>query len=189
VQNDFCSPVSVTGIERDNSAMKAMGVALDELIPEARLSGVPVIYVRTVQDPLADSWVWRSRRQVAYPYADEVCKPGTDGIEFYCTPPLEGEAVVTKRRYDSFIGTDLDHLLRSMRREAIVATGCLTEICVETAVRHAVSLDYFATVVADCCASFTVEAHEQALARMERSFGRVIDAATVIAAWRAVRDG
>jgi len=187
VQNDFCGPVSVTGIERDNSAMKAMGAALDELIPEARASGVPVIYVRTVQDQLADSPVWRSRRQVAYPYVDELCKPGTAGVEFYCTPPLDGEAVVTKRRYDSFIGTDLDHLLRSMRREAIVATGCLTDICVETAVRHAVSLDYFATVVSDCCASFTVEAHEQALSRMERAFGRVSDAATVIACWRAAR--
>jgi ureidoacrylate peracid hydrolase len=177
----------VTGIERDNTAMKSMGAALDELIPEARLSGVPVIFVRTVHDPLADSPVWRSRRSAPYPFADELCKPGTDGIEFFCTPPVAGEAIVTKRRYDSFIGTDLDHLLRSMGREAIVATGCLTDICVETAVRHAVSLDYFATIAADCCASFTDEAHEQSLARMGRAYGRVSDAATIIASWRVAR--
>jgi ureidoacrylate peracid hydrolase len=184
VQNDFCGPVSVTGVERDNTAMKQMAANLDELIPVARSVGVPVIFVRTVHDRLADSPVWRTRRSAMYPYEDELCKPGTDGIEFYCTPPLEGEAIVTKRRYDSFIGTDLDHLLHAANREAIVATGCLTDICVEAAVRHAVSLDYFVTVAADCCASFTTEAHGQALARMERAFGRVAGSAEIASHWR-----
>jgi ureidoacrylate peracid hydrolase len=184
VQNDFCGPTTVTGIERDNTAMKQMAANLDELIPVARAVGVPVIYVRTVQDRLTDSPVWRTRRAVAYPYEDELCKPGTDGVEFFCTPPLDDEAVVTKRRYDSFIGTDLDHLLRAARREALVATGCLTDICVEAAVRHAVSLDYFVTVASDCCASFTAEAHDQALARMARAFGRVVDSGVVASHWQ-----
>jgi len=184
VQNDFCGPVSVTGVARDNTAMLAMCAALDQLIPAARAADVPVIYVRTVHDRLADSPVWRSRRPVPYPYAEELCQPGTAGIDFACTPPLPGEAVVTKRRYDAFIGTDLDHLLHSMGKEAIVATGCLTDICVETAVRHAVSLDYFVTVAADACASFTVEAHDQALARMGRAFGKVADSATIASIWK-----
>lgn len=184
VQNDFCGPVSVTGQERDNSAMVSMCNALDALIPQARSAGVPVIYVRTIHDPLADSAVWRSRRPAPYPYADELCKPNTPGIEFSCTPPLLGEAVVTKRRYDSFIGTDLDHMLGAMGREAIVATGCLTDICVETAVRHAVSLDYFVTVAADCCASFTKEAHDEALARMGRAFGRISDGPAIASIWQ-----
>jgi nicotinamidase-related amidase len=184
VQNDFCGPTSVTGVERDNTAMKEMAANLDALIPIARSSGVPVIFVRTVQDRLADSPAWRARRSVPYPYEDELCKPGTDGIEFFCTPPLDDEAIVTKRRYDSFIGTDLDHLLRSAGREAIVAAGCLTDICVETAVRHAVSLDYLVTVASDCCASFTAEAHDQALARMERAFGRVVDSGAIATHWR-----
>jgi len=183
VQKDFCGPVSVTGVVRDNSAMVAMCLALDRLIPAARHANVPVIYVRTVHDPLADSPVWRSRRPVPYPYEDELCKPDTDGIDFACTPPLPGEAVVTKRRYDAFIGTDLDHLLRSMGREAIVATGCLTDICVETAVRHAVSLDYFVTVASDACASFTEAAHQGALERMERAFGKVADSQTIESVW------
>jgi len=184
VQNDFCGPVTVTGVARDNTAMKKVAAALDELISVARASGVPVIFVRTVQDRRADSPIWRARRADPYPYEDELCKPGTEGIEFFCTPPLDDEAVVTKRRYDSFIGTDLDHLLRATKREAIVATGCLTDICVETAVRHAVSLDYFVTVASDCCASFTTEAHEQALARMERAYGRVVDSGVIANRWR-----
>jgi ureidoacrylate peracid hydrolase len=184
VQNDFCGPVSVTGVVRDNSAMVAMCSALDGLIPAARAANVPVIYVRTVHDHLADSPVWRSRRPEPYLYEDELCKPGTDGIGFACTPPLPGEAVVTKRRYDAFIGTDLDHLLRSMGREAIVATGCLTDICVETAVRHAVSLDYFVTVASDACASFTNEAHEQALSRIGRAFGKVADSQSIASIWK-----
>ena len=62
VQNDFCGPMSVTGVERDNTAMKEMAANLDELIPIARSAGVPVIFVRTVQDRLADSEIWRARR-------------------------------------------------------------------------------------------------------------------------------
>ena len=69
-------------------------------------------------------------------------------------------------------------------RAAIVATGCLTDICVETAVRHAVSLDYLVTVASDCCASFTTEAHGQALVRMERAFGRVVDSSAIASHWR-----
>jgi ureidoacrylate peracid hydrolase len=60
----------------------------------------------------------------------------------------------------------------------------LTDICVETAVRHAVSLDYLVTVASDCCASFTTEAHDQALVRMERAFGRVVDSHAIASDWR-----
>ena len=183
VQNDFCGPISVTGVHRDNTAMVAMCDALDRLIPVARSARVPVIYVRTVHDPLYDSPVWRTRRPSPYPYEDELCKPGTGGVDFSCTPPVAGEAIITKRRYDAFIGTDLDPLLRSMGCEAIVAAGCLTDVCVETAVRHAVSLDYFVTVASDCCASFTTAAHDEALSRMGRAFGRVSDAASIAASW------
>ena len=184
VQRDFCGPTTVTGQARDNTAMVQMCDALDELIPRARDANVPVIYVRTVHDPLADSPVWRTRRAVPYRFEDELCKPNTEGIEFACIPPAAGEAVVTKRRYDAFIGTDLDHLLRSMGRAAIVATGCLTDICVETAVRHAVSLDYFVTVAADCCASFTTAAHDDALSRMGRAFGRVTTSQEIASIWQ-----
>jgi nicotinamidase-related amidase len=184
VQNDFCGPMSVTGVPRDNAAMVDMCAALDEFIPAARAAGVPVIYVRTIHSPEVDSTVWRTRRASPYPYEDELCRPGTSGIDFACTPPVLGEAVVTKSRYDAFVATDLEELLRATGREAIIATGCLTDICVETAVRHAVCLDFFVTVASDCCASFSPAAHDEALARMSRAFGRVADSSTIAALWR-----
>jgi ureidoacrylate peracid hydrolase len=183
VQNDFCGDATVTGEPRDNSAMLAMCQTLDRLIPAARAASVPVIYVRTLHDRLSDSPVWRSRRSVPTRYEDEHCKPGTDGVDFACTSPLAGEAIVTKHRYDAFVGTDLDLLLRASDRKAIIATGCLTDICVESVVRHAVCLDYFVTVVSDACASSTREAHDEALARMGRAFGKVADSSTISSLW------
>ena len=139
---------------------------LNGLIAAARRAGVPVVYVRSIADAGNDSLAWRTRRGETYPFANSPGKAGTHGAEIYCDAPLEGEDVITKTRYDAFVGTPLDARLRAMGRESLVVTGVLTDICVETAVRHAVSLDYLVTVAGDCCQSFTPEHHEAALARI-----------------------
>jgi nicotinamidase-related amidase len=185
VQWDFCGPSSAAGEARDNSAMDVMTGHLNGLIGAARGAGVPVVYVRSIADADNDSLAWRTRRGETYPFAASPGKAGTPGAEMYCDQPEAGEAVVTKTRYDAFVGTDLDARLRAMGRESLVVTGVLTDICVETAVRHAVSLDYLVTVASDCCQSSVAEHHEAALARIVRSFGLVVPAAEVVARWPA----
>jgi len=185
VQRDFCGPVTASGAARDNTEMDEMTGRLNGLIAAARAAAVPVVYARTLAETHTDSLVWRTRRGETYPYSSEVCKEGTAGAEMYCDGPEPGDVVVTKRRYDSFVGTDLDFILRAMQRESLVATGVLTDICVETAVRHAVSLDYFVAVAGDCCASFTKENHDAGLARIARAFGPVASATEIAAFWPA----
>ena len=163
--------------------MEDMVVRLSGLISTARDGAVPVVFVRTEHDRSSDSATWRARLGSVRDYDQERCQPGTSGSEFYGIAPINGEPIVTKHRYDGFVGTDLDQRLRAMRRESIVVAGVMTDVCVETTVRHAVCLDYLVTVVTDCCEATSSERHESAVARISQGFGLAATANGVKALW------
>jgi nicotinamidase-related amidase len=184
VQQDFCAESPRSTPERD-SAMIAMAARLNFLIDAARRCRVPVVFVQTIHDVSSDSAQWRSRRGSASAYADELCRPSSGGEEFYEIEPRPGEPVVVKHRYDAFVGTELDELLRRSGRDALIFAGTMTDICVETTLRHAVCLDYLATLANDCCAAATAEAHEATCRRVVGAFGLVASAETIAASWAA----
>ena len=184
VQVDFCRPRDASAELLDT--MVAMGVKLEGLIASARTASVPVVFVQTVHGVDSDSQAWRSRRGALAEYEREVCKPETEGVEFFRVAPEPGEAVIVKHRYDAFVGTELDAVLSSLGREAVILTGVMTDICVETTLRHAVCLDYLATMVSDCCAAATPERHELTLARVAQSFGSVASADEIASMWGAM---
>ena len=79
---------------------------------------------------------------------DDTFIEGTSGVAFI--PELEvsdAATVVTKSRYDSFRGTDLDGILRTLGVTTVVLCGYMTSFCVDSTARSAQGLDY-ATVVA-----------------------------------------
>ena len=52
------------------------------------------------------------------------------GIEIYEElKPLPNEVVITKRRYSTFYGTELNIILRSTSMEAVIIAGVTTEHC------------------------------------------------------------
>ena len=57
--------------------------------------------------------------------------------------PREGDIVVKKQKHDGFIGTNLDIILRTLGAKYLFFVGAATNICVESTLRHAFSLDYF----------------------------------------------
>ena len=181
VQVDFCRPPE--GRSGGGRAMEEMGDHLLALTTTAHAAQVPVIFVQTIHGTDSDSPAWRSRRGSLAPYERELCKPGTEGMEFFRVAPRDGDIVIVKHRYDAFVGTQLDEILKSLRREAVILAGTLTDVCVETTLRHAVCLDYMVTLVSDCCASTTVERHELALGRVSESFGSVADSLEIAAMW------
>lgn len=63
--------------------------------------------------------------------------------------PLEGEPVIHKSACDSFFKTTLGSELESRGIERLIVAGCMTQYCVDTTVRRAVSLGYDVTLVAD----------------------------------------
>ncbi|MDX2921212.1 isochorismatase family cysteine hydrolase [Streptomyces globisporus] len=81
---------------------------------------------------------------------DEELEPGTDGWRIVPElAPGAGDTVVPKAAPDSFLGTELDVVLRARGVTEVVVTGFATEICVESTARQALSRGYDVVLVAD----------------------------------------
>lgn len=65
--------------------------------------------------------------------------------------PVENEAVVVKRRYSAFTGSDLEVLLRGMNIHHLVLAGVITSGVVLSTLREAADKDFQLTVLADAC--------------------------------------
>ena len=77
------------------------------------------------------------------------------------------EALVRKRRYSVFFGTDLQIILRGHRAKSLILLGALTDVCVHYSFVDAHQNDYRTFVVEDCVIGSSEEAHSAALAAME----------------------
>jgi nicotinamidase-related amidase len=63
--------------------------------------------------------------------------------------PQKGEPVIRKRASDSFFETRLDEELRERGVDHLIVAGGMTEYCIDTTCRRAITLGYDVTLVAD----------------------------------------
>ena len=63
--------------------------------------------------------------------------------------PVHGDPVIHKSACDSFFETTLTTELTSRGVSALIVAGCMTQYCVDTTVRRAVTLGYDVTLVGD----------------------------------------
>lgn len=56
---------------------------------------------------------------------------------------------ISKNRYDAFIGTNLNELLKQQDIEKVVICGFMTNFCCESTARHAHDIDYYVDFVID----------------------------------------
>jgi nicotinamidase-related amidase len=90
--------------------------------------------------------------------------------------------VNTKKRYDCFLGTDLDFLLRSHGVNTLLITGVNTNSCVLATTTAANVRDYAVIVIEDCVDSMDgPELHAVGLACIKTAFGFVMDTDAVMA--------
>jgi nicotinamidase-related amidase len=115
-----------------DAALNETVVRLQRLQDRARMAGAPVVMVQHDGDKghrLAVGGVgWAIRAEVA---------PGPD------------EVVVHKKSCDAFFETDLADRLGERSVTHLVVGGCMTQFCVDTTVRRAVSLGYDVTLISD----------------------------------------
>lgn len=95
--------------------------------------------------------------------------PGADIVSEL--QPESDEAVVTKRRYSGFYGTELDILLREKSISGVELAGVCTNICVLYTAADARNRGYHVRVAPRAVAGLTEEAHDWALAEMEGTLG------------------
>ncbi len=87
--------------------------------------------------------------------------------------PEPRDWIVNKRSIGAFASTGIDHLLRSLGRQALYVTGISTNMCVETTAREAADRGYAVTLVEDACATTHADLHEGTVRNFARLFGRV----------------
>ncbi|WP_310188062.1 cysteine hydrolase family protein [Bacillus sp. 3255] len=146
------------------------------LLKAWRSSGRPVMFVQHVS-PIESSLFYHNQ---------PTCQFKT-GIE-----PMGGEHIFLKNVNSSFIGTNLEQVLRQMACEQIVIVGLTTNHCVETTTRMAGNLGFNPILVEDACATFgrsgpdgtyhTPEnIHEMTLVNLHEEFAQISTTSDVLA--------
>ena len=85
--------------------------------------------------------------------------------------PAPDEIVFPKTSSSVFISTNIDYVLRNLGTRFLIIAGCLTDQCVDSAVRDACDLGYLVTVPTDACVTLSAERHDWSL-RNNRGYCR-----------------
>lgn len=166
IQNDFCSPDGhFAKYGKDVGRMAPAVSRMVSFVRDAQALGMRTIFLRqaSLPDGRMDSPAWL-RFKTRDGKAPNYTLPGTWGWEFVDGLIIRPEDwVVEKFRPDGFIGTNLDHILRTQGIQSVILLGTTTEGCVESTVRAASYHDYYVVVLGDAVASPNEELHEGSL--------------------------
>jgi nicotinamidase-related amidase len=132
VQNAILDIPGMTRRAETIAALDALVSRIASLIRRARERNVPVLFVQ--HDGPAGHRL--ERGSIGWQIRPEIA-------------PLHGEPVINKSACDSFFETSLGKDLGSRGIDALIVAGCMTQYCVDTSVRRAVSLGYDVTLAAD----------------------------------------
>ena len=131
-------------------------------LDRARAAGEPIVYLTDAHLP------GDAEFQMFPPHAIV----GSKGAEIIPElAPSPADAVIPKRRYSGFFGTDLDITLREKGVTTLRLVGDCTNICVLYTAADARNLGYAVEVVRDGVTSFDDEAHRNALKELEKTLG------------------
>jgi biuret amidohydrolase len=160
-----------------------------------RDEGIPIVHQLTSYrdvDEIRSNPFWRTRADDPDVTRKNVERHNLEGLPGCEIIPelLDTErdwVVSTKKRYDCFVGTDLDFVLRTHGINTVVLTGVNTNSCVLATATSANVRDYAVFVVEDCVDSMDgPEIHEAALACVRAAFGWVMTSDEIIGALKGV---
>jgi ureidoacrylate peracid hydrolase len=97
--------------------------------------------------------------------------------------PQSGDLVVKKRKYNAFMETNLEPILRTRGIRFLLFVGTATNICVESTIRHAFLLDFFPILVSDAVSHVGPDIlHEATILNVQSNFGWVTDSKRLLKA-------
>ncbi|HLH99847.1 MAG TPA: isochorismatase family cysteine hydrolase [Acidimicrobiales bacterium] len=165
MQNGFCHPQgSLPAMGRGLPDIERAVRGCMEAVASAREADLPVVFTRHLYRPgYADAGpnfdlVGADLRAVGGLLAGSWDGDVIDELEV-----TGADLIVDKCRYDAFLNTSLDRLLRGMGVTRVTVCGVVTNVCVESTVRAAFMRDYGVELIADACAAATRPLHEAAL--------------------------
>lgn len=137
-----------------------------QLIDACKAKGIPVIFTQEVHRPSGIDM----GRELDGNEPDH-CLIGSRGVQIHKDlTPAADDYLVTKARYDAFLGTDLVYLLNGlgvMPGDTLIICGVASNVCVHYTSAGAHQRDYHIKVVEDCCAGSSLQAHEAAMTQVD----------------------
>jgi nicotinamidase-related amidase len=95
--------------------------------------------------------------------------------------PGDDEIVLPKTSSGAFNSTNIEYLLRNIGIDTLVATGFLTDQCVDHTLRDAADRGFYPICVPDACATHSEARHENAL-KAFAGYCRTMTTAQLVAA-------
>lgn len=153
--------------------------AINRLIGWARQHAMPIIFTHEMHRPDHSDY------GIELEFDPVHCLEGTPGCELTEGLDVRSEdwRIRNKRRYDCFVGTDLDLLLRSRGIKNLVCCGVTTHCCVMSTVYSARNLDYRVIVPTDAVAAVSPAHQAAALLCMSDVFA-YLSSTNAITSWR-----
>jgi nicotinamidase-related amidase len=172
MERDFVDP----GAVQETPGGRDLVPRINRLSCWARDHAIPVIFTHEMHR--SD----KSDYGIELEYDPVHCLEGTNGWEL--TDHLDVQPhdyhIYNKRRYDCFVGTDLDLLLRSKRIENLICCGVTAHVCVMSTVYTARNLDYRVIVPQDAIAGVTPDHYVAALLCMSDVFAYISSTEQII---------
>ncbi len=182
----------------DDISAAVLGANL-ALLGRAREAGIPAVHLVTSyrdESEIVSNPFWRSIADTSATRANNRRHnlEGGPGVALMPGVYQDGDAVLTtKKRYDCFLATDLEFVLRrSLDVNTLLIGGVNTNSCVLTTTTAASVRDFACIVVEECVDTMDgPDFHEAALKLIDRAFGWVmtIDEALAAVAPRTARAG
>jgi ureidoacrylate peracid hydrolase len=171
VQNYNCTPeggeyAQLSATEKDSRYGYFFRALRERALPNmvklqqaCRLAGIEVTYT-TIESMTADG----RDRSLDYKISGfNVPKGSKDAKMVDELAPGEDEIVFPKTSSSVFISTNIDYVLRNLGTKYLIIAGCLTDQCVDSAVRDACDFGYLVTIPTDACVTLSAERHDWSL--------------------------
>jgi len=147
----------------DPSVLDAAGRA----VKAARVSGIPVMFVRVAFRPGYPEAAASNAAFGAMAERGDAMTQDHPATQVHAAlEPRSDEPVIVKRRVSAFSGSDLDVLLRAAGAGTLVLAGIATSGVVLSTLRQAADLDYRLIVLSDACADRDPEVHRVLLEKV-----------------------
>ena len=165
MQNEIIHPDGTIGARGNAALVRERGVLANTaaLLAAARGRGAPVFYVGSGYNDRYDG-LNRSVSLFAEHEPEGRLQVGSWGAQFHADiAPQDGEVVLYRGGIGSFAATPIGELLPAPEDAYVYIAGVSTRRVVEAAVFEFTDRGYAVSVVEDCCAAASPQAHEDAL--------------------------
>ncbi len=192
-----CGYLDILGV--DLTGIPTVVDAINRVIAASRQAGIQIVFLQNgwsadlheAGSPASPHWHKSNAMRLMREQPELAGKLTIKGTWDYdlidAMQPQPEDFIVQKPRYSGFFGTNLDMFLRGKGIRNLVFVGVATNVCVESTLRDAFFLEYFALLIADATLHIGPPSIQAATVfNVEKFFGWVTTTADYLSGLEAV---